>query len=166
MLSPLTKYKQSDSKSYGNRNGTPLDPSRCHAKVTHDNGRAPATYSQCRYAIKTTRPADDGDWSKPNKVEVEIPVCGKHSAYYDKEMRKAKEYKEKEAEKNRVEREAQNKCDELLKLGIKAEPYYHSSYAGGDGYTGEVVVDPDALLELLKKSCDRCGFLDEVKQSS
>ena len=149
-LSPLTKYKQSDSDRWGNKNGTPINESRCPIMVTTLQGRAPAYYSQCTAKPKDVRPVRTArfGFDDPSKHE-DLMVCGRHANAYDRAFDKEKAHREERATNKDAHESAEDFCKKLAEIGIEAFPYYAHSYKGIGHYTGEIVVDPKILMEKL-----------------
>jgi hypothetical protein len=146
--SPLSEFVRERSQSYINSRGTPVDDTRCRCTVTHLNGRAPATYSQCKGKQTDERPLRT--YRSPTE-EKSMPVCGRHASLYDRETEKHRAQEEKDKASNDLHRKAEQACKALRGHGIKARPHYAPERGSDLGrYDGGVVVVAASVDELLE----------------
>lgn len=150
---PLKKYTQEVSRRpwAPSDKGTPVDPERCLAVTTTDNGRAPASYNQCkRPQSGETRPAVADRMSADRAVE-DIPVCKFHASYHDRTVKKAEEADRARQDAEDARKAAQEACDRLKKeWDIDARPYVRYDHRTLGKPTGEIVVDPADIIPYLE----------------
>jgi hypothetical protein len=94
------------------------------------------------------------DWSidpcpRPAKEEG---LCGIHLAAKRKREANAAEWSARAAKLDANHRAAETACAKLAERGISATPYYSPAFGrrADAGYTGDVVVDPEAILAALE----------------
>lgn len=79
-----------------------------------------------------------------------IPACKFHIGVYARREKQEVEHEAERQAEDHLLRQTLAKCQELKALGIPSNPHYYSIF-GKQGHAGNVVVDPDILLDRLRK---------------
>lgn len=103
------------------------------------------------------RVMEAGGWhshrcNRPLKTDEqrEAKLCGIHLGAKRRSQKKSAKLNAMQAESDAARDRAASACDALSALGLAAKPYYHNPSTGWGSYTGEVVVDGEALLRALE----------------